>query len=171
MLTPAASAAAGDAGAYSSPRRRMWPASGWWTPAIALINVDLPAPFSPSTANRSPAASVKLAAERAAVAPKLLESSETSSSGAVTALELVVVGVVLVEHRRRPEQEGLRRLVVGDRLADAGDRVLRLEGPPLEQLEHRPHRESTQLRDVPQDGRVDRAGLEERLGGQGRGEP
>src|SRR5438034_11120619 len=33
----------------------MVPASGWWAPAMTLISVDLPAPFSPTKAWTSPA--------------------------------------------------------------------------------------------------------------------
>ena len=37
-----------------SPFSRTSPASGWYTPAITFISVDLPAPFSPTTASTSP---------------------------------------------------------------------------------------------------------------------
>ena len=52
---PAALAAAGDANETGSPSSSMRPSSGATTPAMILISVDLPAPFSPSTAWMRPA--------------------------------------------------------------------------------------------------------------------
>src|SRR5205085_5007404 len=55
------------------------PASRGNTPAITLISVDLPAPFSPSSAWISPARSVKSTSCNARTAPKLLLIPRTSS--------------------------------------------------------------------------------------------
>ena len=52
---PAAFAAAGDANETGSPSSSMRPSSGATTPAMILISVDFPAPFSPSTAWMRPA--------------------------------------------------------------------------------------------------------------------
>ena len=57
---PAALAAAGDANATSRPSSIMRPSSGATTPAMILISVDLPAPFSPRMAWMLPAATDKL---------------------------------------------------------------------------------------------------------------
>ena len=38
----------------SSPLTRITPSSGEWIPVMTLISVDLPAPFSPSSAWVSP---------------------------------------------------------------------------------------------------------------------
>src|SRR5580693_1936759 len=40
----------GEPGAFELAHDGMPPASGWTTPAMILISIDLPAPFSPSTA-------------------------------------------------------------------------------------------------------------------------
>ena len=48
--TPAAVAADGLANWRGRPSSVIEPVSGWTTPATILIRVDLPAPFSPSTA-------------------------------------------------------------------------------------------------------------------------
>ena len=47
---PARFAAAGLGNATGMPSRVMWPSSGCTTPAMIFMSVDLPAPFSPSTA-------------------------------------------------------------------------------------------------------------------------
>src|SRR6218665_2117980 len=49
----------GDAISTSRPCIRMVPASLAWTPAMILISVDLPAPFSPISACTLPGASVR----------------------------------------------------------------------------------------------------------------
>src|SRR3954454_20366646 len=55
------------------------PASRGNTPVTTLISVDLPAPFSPSSAWISPARSVKSTSCNARTAPKLLLIPRTSS--------------------------------------------------------------------------------------------
>ena len=57
---PAACAAAGVAKVTSLPSIVMRPASGATTPAITLISVDLPAPFSPRIACTRPAEIVEI---------------------------------------------------------------------------------------------------------------
>src|SRR5262245_59505715 len=53
---PARCASSGVANNTGRPSTRMLPASGEWTPETILMSVDLPAPFLPSSACRSPAA-------------------------------------------------------------------------------------------------------------------
>ena len=69
QTTPAALAADGVAKLTSSPSRRMLPASGCTTPATILIRVDLPAPFSPSTAWILPRSQAKSTSSSARTPP------------------------------------------------------------------------------------------------------
>src|SRR6267378_934298 len=55
MLMPSCCAARGVGMSTSAPFRRIRPASLWYTPARIFISVDLPAPFSPTSAWISPA--------------------------------------------------------------------------------------------------------------------
>ncbi len=56
MLMPSARACAGERGARGAPSQSSSPASACTAPAMIFIRVDLPAPFSPSTAWISPGA-------------------------------------------------------------------------------------------------------------------
>ena len=64
-----AKAAAGDAKETSFPSSSMRPSSGATTPAIILMSVDLPAPFSPSTAWIAPGRTAILASFSAIAPP------------------------------------------------------------------------------------------------------
>ena len=66
---PADTASCGCAKRRSAPSSTMRPSSGCTTPAIILISVDLPAPFSPSTAWMRPGAQAKLACSSARTPP------------------------------------------------------------------------------------------------------
>src|SRR6266850_3631807 len=55
MLMPSCCAARGVGMSTSAPFRRIRPASRWYTPASIFMSVDLPAPFSPTSAWISPA--------------------------------------------------------------------------------------------------------------------
>ena len=66
---PAAPAAAGDANDTDLPSSSTRPSSGATTPARILISVDLPAPFSPSTAWMRPASTTRSAPCRAVTPP------------------------------------------------------------------------------------------------------
>ena len=66
---PAAFACAGDANETGLPARVIVPSSGRTTPAIVLISVDLPAPFSPSTAWIEPSSQAKSTSSSAVVPP------------------------------------------------------------------------------------------------------
>src|SRR5215469_13678675 len=71
-------------GSTAEPRKRTVPASARYTPARILIRVDLPAPFSPSSAWISPSRTSKSTLSRALLAPNALIIPETSRSGALT---------------------------------------------------------------------------------------
>src|SRR5215468_1702608 len=62
------------------PRKRIWPAVGWYTPVMALKQVVLPAPFGPISPKISPSCSVKLTWSRARTPPNRRETLSTSSS-------------------------------------------------------------------------------------------
>ncbi len=74
---PSAWARAGDRGSATSAsrtRNSARPGSGASTPARILISVDLPDPFSPSSAVTEPPGNVSETSSSARVAPKLLET-------------------------------------------------------------------------------------------------
>src|SRR5881394_1069553 len=64
------------------PASRISPSSGSWTPARSFISVDLPAPFSPTTAWTSPQRISKLTWSSAVTPPKRLETRSSSMRGA-----------------------------------------------------------------------------------------
>jgi hypothetical protein len=66
---PAAFAAAGDANETGSPSSSIRPSSGATTPAMILMSVDFPAPFSPSTAWMRPASITRSASCSACTPP------------------------------------------------------------------------------------------------------
>src|SRR5215470_4318546 len=65
--------------------RRPTPRSGRWTPPRMRINVDLPAPFSPTTAWISPNATSKSTPASATVAPNRLPMPSALTAGRVIA--------------------------------------------------------------------------------------
>src|SRR6516165_6066047 len=86
MVTmPAAIASWGLAKWHSSPSRRITPRSGRWTPPRMRISVDLPAPFSPTTAWISPYATPKSTPSSATVAPNRLLMPSALTAGPVIA--------------------------------------------------------------------------------------
>src|SRR6516165_5603148 len=86
MVTmPAAMASWGLAKWHSSPSRRTTPRLGRWTPPRMRISVDLPAPFSPTTAWISPYATSKSTPSSATVAPNRLVTSSALTAGLVIA--------------------------------------------------------------------------------------
>src|SRR5262245_21701351 len=86
MVTmPAAMASWGLAKWHSSPSRRRTPRSGRWTPLRMRISVDLPAPFSPTTAWISPNATSKSTPSSATVAPNRLVTPSALTAGRVIA--------------------------------------------------------------------------------------
>src|SRR5262245_11553666 len=86
MVTmPTAMASWGLAKWHSSPSRRTTPRSGRWTPPRMRISVDLPAPFSPTTAWISPNATSKSTPSSATVAPNRLLTPSALTAGRVIA--------------------------------------------------------------------------------------
>src|SRR5262245_133669 len=86
MVTmPAAIASWGLVKWHSSPSRRTTPRSGRWTPPRMRISVDLPAPFSPTTAWISPNATSKSTPSSATVAPNRLLTPSALTAGPVIA--------------------------------------------------------------------------------------
>src|SRR5262245_56185879 len=86
MVTmPAAMASWGLAKRHSSPSRRTTPRSGRWTPPRMRISVDLPAPFSPTTAWISPNATSKSTPSSATVTPNRLLTPSALTAGPVIA--------------------------------------------------------------------------------------
>src|SRR5919108_5865876 len=81
MPTPAACAACGCANETSWPSIRIVPASGGYTPARIFIRVDLPAPFSPTTAWISPACRSRSTPCSTSTPTKLFVMPRISSSG------------------------------------------------------------------------------------------
>ena len=78
--TPSFAAAAG-AGATAWPPTLIDPDNGVTSPAMALMSVVLPAPFSPARATTSPARSARWTPSSAVSAPKRTVSADTASSG------------------------------------------------------------------------------------------
>ena len=82
MVTmPAAMASRGLEKCRAAPSTRTVPRSGRQTPPRMRISVDLPAPFSPTTAWISPAATSKSTPSRATVAPKCLVTPSALAAG------------------------------------------------------------------------------------------
>ncbi len=69
LTMPARLAAAGLSSTRGWPESSMVPASGLTTPAITLMSVNLPAPFSPSTAWMRPRPHSRRASSRARTPP------------------------------------------------------------------------------------------------------
>src|SRR5688572_26209204 len=88
----------------SWPEKRIWPLSGIRWPASWLMKVVLPAPFGPITAWVSPERTSRLMPSLARSAPKDFLSSETASSGSVTA-SLENAGQAALEEKHREHQQ------------------------------------------------------------------
>ena len=69
VAMPLASASRGESNETSSPFMRIVPSVCWCTPERILMNVDLPAPLSPSTHVTSPALTYVLTSRRAMMLP------------------------------------------------------------------------------------------------------
>src|SRR4051812_43382538 len=82
MLTPAARAAAGEESACEESSKLMSPASALSAPPMIRVRVDLPAPFSPTSAWISPRPTSSETPSRARTTPKRLETSATRSRSA-----------------------------------------------------------------------------------------
>ncbi len=94
MPTPAAIASAGDPRVTASPLISIVPESGRWTPYRIFMRVDLPAPFSPTTAWMVPRRTVRLMSSLAITPGKRLpmpcrRTATVSLPGAVVVLTTV----------------------------------------------------------------------------------
>src|SRR5215831_754081 len=78
---PAARASDGDAKVIGASSSSIRPSSGGTTPAMILIRVDLPAPFSPSTAWMWPARTVRSTPANACTPPYRFETPRASNNG------------------------------------------------------------------------------------------
>ena len=80
--TLAPSASPGLLKSTTSPSRWISPSSGWWTPAMIFVSVDLPAPFSPTSPWTSPARKASETSASAWTGPKRLLTPCTDTTGA-----------------------------------------------------------------------------------------
>ena len=69
VAIPASRASRGEVNLTRSPSSRRSPSLCWWTPEKILMNVDLPAPLSPSTHVTWPARTVVVMPSRAMTLP------------------------------------------------------------------------------------------------------
>src|SRR3954449_6416131 len=119
---PASSAALAERGATATPPSRTMPASRAKMPVSTLIRVDLPAPFSPTSAWTSPGISERETSSSAMTPAKCFVTPCTSrigSSAIVTASVRVldvVAGVGLVEQPILDDHLGRDRLAVEEAL-------------------------------------------------------
>src|SRR5208283_3950320 len=94
---------------------RIAPSLGGSTPAIRLNNVDLPAPFGPSTPRISPGLTVRFSSSMTLSPPKRRETPCNSRSGSPA-------------WDRPAEGSDRRRLTIGDRRHVAVDSDIRRRG-------------------------------------------
>src|SRR4051812_21135136 len=111
VLMPRACASCGWRRDTGWPSMRISPASGRWTPEIVLISVDLPAPFSPSSACTSPARTSKLTPFSARTPGKRLEMPRSSRKGGAL---VILPGQYYRASRRSTRRRGLREQVFLD---------------------------------------------------------
>ena len=78
---PASLASAVEVKSTSSPRNRNDPSSRGCKPATTLIRVDLPAPFSPTTAWMEPGCTLRSPSARATTEPNVLRTPASSRTG------------------------------------------------------------------------------------------
>ena len=97
--TPSRAAAEGT-GATDWPPTLIDPETVGTSPAIALISVVLPAPFSPASATTSPARSARCTPSSATSAPNRTVSEDTASSGitlAVSRSTLLITDTIVIQ--------------------------------------------------------------------------
>ena len=80
-VIPAAAASWGEANRTGSPSMRISPPSGRWIPVSTLTIVDLPAPFSPTSAVTVPACSSSETPESARTPGNVLVMPSSASTG------------------------------------------------------------------------------------------
>src|SRR5262245_14034421 len=81
LASPRRLMSSGGSPVMSWPWKLTVPALGACSPAMTLNSVDLPAPLGPMTEKTSPCRTARLTSARAASAPKLLPSPDTSRIG------------------------------------------------------------------------------------------
>src|SRR5262245_25586692 len=121
----------------------MWsvPASWRSAPQMIFMRVDLPAPFSPTTACTSPRRAANVTRSRARVPPKCLVISRASSANSDIRPLLSGVnssrGPATPRHVDRPPNvESMRRRAAGRRRAPAGRTPVLLQRPEVVGLVH-----------------------------------
>src|SRR5437879_3047528 len=129
--TPRRCASPGSRITVSRPSRRMLPASGRCAPASTLMRVLLPAPFSPSRANTSPARNSKSTPRSACTPGKDFAIPRISSSGTAEVVSAAAMGGPLLEGRiglsvgltveRGGNQHGSRNGLAGEMFDDGAD--------------------------------------------------
>ena len=83
VAIPRSLASRGELNVVGSPSTSSSPSLCWCTPLRILMNVDLPAPLSPSTQVTSPGPTDTLMSFRATTLPKYFETSRTSSNAVI----------------------------------------------------------------------------------------
>src|SRR3954447_24916260 len=128
----------------SSPRMRIRPASGFWKPEMILINVDLPAPLSPSRPRTSPLRRCRSTSRSAVTGPKRLATPSTrrtsslvSRSSATSAALSHPSDVDVDDHRDEDRDAEDEVEVVG---ADALDGQAVAQDAEEQRAEQRPDR-------------------------------
>src|SRR5437899_709270 len=129
--TPRRCASPGSRITVSRPSRRMLPASGRWAPASTLMSVLLPAPFSPSRANTSPARNSKSTPRSACTPGNDFAMPRISSSRSAEFVSAAAMGGPLFERRiglgvglaveRGGDQHGGRNRLAGEMFDDGAD--------------------------------------------------
>src|SRR5665213_3983969 len=103
---PLPSPSAGDANVTGCPLKRISPDVSLKTPANTLVRVDLPAPFSPSSAWISPGLRSKSTFLKAGILPKLFVPSRISRIGATARhSEILFMGVLMLRMLFEPRLE------------------------------------------------------------------
>src|SRR5438132_4153551 len=149
IATPASRAAAGPCNTTSSALIRRRPLSGRCTPPRIFTSVDLPAPFSPTSACTSPAFRSIETSSSARIAPNAFDACSSERMGCCSVisrerqgvpamvslrhapsafLEVELVDGRLIEDERRPEEHRALRadLVLAE--SARGERLARLAG-------------------------------------------
>src|SRR5438132_1677793 len=179
IATPASRAAAGPCSTTSSPSIRRRPLSGRCTPPRIFTSVDLPAPFSPTSACTSPAFRSIETSSRARIAPNAFDACSSERMGCCSVisrerqgvpamvsvrhapypfLEVELVDVRLVEDERRPEEHRALRadLVLAE--SARGERLARLAGQRARRDVHsRVRGKVAEVGGIPELERYDRA--------------
>src|SRR5919107_5785571 len=102
-----------DLSSVSSPLMNTRPSSGFWKPEMILINVDLPAPLSPSRPSTSPLPRRRLTSRSAVTGPKRLATCSTRRTSSDTAPPPDPADVDVDDHRGEDREAEDEVQVVG----------------------------------------------------------